>query len=77
MDSNQQQPPAPAGAKPEVKVEHVVEKTITEKVEPACRDERVVLYSYPSLIYCWPIIFLGFFLWFTDRQQHPRRRGAG
>jgi hypothetical protein len=28
---------------------------------------RVVLYSYPELVYSWPVILLGFALWFTDR----------
>jgi hypothetical protein len=29
--------------------------------------ERIVLYSYPSLIYIWPLIVLGFLFWFTDK----------
>ena len=27
--------------------------------------ERIVLYSYPPLIYIWPLIALGFLFWFT------------
>ena len=30
-------------------------------------DERIVLYSYPPLVYIWPIIVLGFLFWFTDK----------
>jgi hypothetical protein len=37
-------------------------------------DDRVVLYSYPPLIYVWPLIALGFLFWFTGRFAglHPR-----
>jgi len=29
--------------------------------------ERIVLYSYPPLIYIWPVILLGFLFWFTEK----------
>ncbi len=28
-------------------------------------SERIVLYSYPPLVYIWPLIVLGFVFWFT------------
>lgn len=28
--------------------------------------ERIVLYSYPTLIYIWPVIVLGYLFWFTS-----------
>ena len=30
------------------------------------RKHEVVFYTYPKFIFCWPIIFLGYFLWLFD-----------
>ncbi len=34
-------------------------------------DERVVLYSYPPLIYVWPLLVLGLVFWFTCKLTAP------
>ncbi len=30
------------------------------------RKHEVVFYTYPKFIFCWPIIFMGYFLWLFD-----------
>ncbi|MBN1845257.1 MAG: hypothetical protein JW810_06205 [Sedimentisphaerales bacterium] len=37
------------------------------------RKHEVVFYTYPKFIFCWPLIVMGYALWFLDRWQvvHP------
>jgi hypothetical protein len=37
------------------------------------RKHEVVFYTYPKFIFCWPLIFIGYFLWFFDQYEiiHP------
>jgi hypothetical protein len=67
MESNPSEATPPAGAKQESKVETKVETVVLERARP--HDEKAVIYSYPPLVYIWPIIVLGYLLWLTDRFQ--------
>jgi len=31
------------------------------------RKHEIVFYTYPKFIFCWPIIFMGYLLWFIDK----------
>jgi hypothetical protein len=33
------------------------------------RKHEVVFYTYPKLLFCWPVILMGFLLWMFDRWQ--------
>ena len=51
---------------------NAAEKPATEKLvlkKPAAA-ERIVFYSYPPLIYIWPLIVLGFLFWFLPASAH-------
>lgn len=65
MESNPPQATPPSAAEPEPKIETKVESVVIERPKP--RDESAVIYSYPPLIYIWPIIVLGYLFWITDR----------
>ncbi len=65
MESNPSEATTPAEAKQAPKVEMKVEKVAFERAKP--QIESAVIYSYPALVYVWPIIVLGYLLWFTDK----------
>jgi uncharacterized membrane protein YobD (UPF0266 family) len=57
-----------SGTNTEQRASHAAAKPATDKAglkKPG--GERIVLYSYPPLIYIWPVIVLGFLFWFTDK----------
>ena len=62
MDSNNLEP-APSEETP---AETLVQRHPAEKEKKRQRVAAVV-YSYPPIIYIWPIILLGFLFWCTDR----------
>ncbi|HNR35424.1 MAG TPA: hypothetical protein PKO36_09610 [Candidatus Hydrogenedentes bacterium] len=62
MEPNSPESAPPIEAAQEPKVETRVR---IESAKP--REERAVIYSYPALVYVWPIILLGYLFWITDR----------
>jgi len=56
---------APPAAAPAAKP--APEKVVARKAA----DERVVVYSYPPLIYVWPVLVLGLVFWFTCKLTAP------
>ncbi len=68
MESNLPETAPAAGTGAEQHAANTGAKVMTEKVvlkRPG--SERIVIYSYPPLIYIWPVIVLGFLFWFTDK----------
>jgi hypothetical protein len=68
MDSNT---PAPEPTEEQLKTEtHVAAPVVESQRAPEKEKKHVrptaVLYSYPPIVYIWPVILLGFLFWFTD-----------
>lgn len=65
MESNTPETTASVETPKQPPVNTKPEKHAAEPVR--IREERAVIYSYPTLVYIWPLIALGYLLWFADK----------